>query len=396
MEHPKYLEQQFLNERTADVIFNINTGKGIAKFPAHKVILAASSKVFDNRFNEIIDLKQIEINYVSPAAFREFLYTFYSKQPEKNFKIENIVSILDLARVFDFGFCTSTCEQFLVNSLTDDALLFGYSVAIQFQLNSLKQHCQRKVNMRKITVLTSKKFFDCNEHIFYELVRNLADFHQNEVVLVWDACLYWIQVESGKRQVNIKDYLDFLSKTFSGLVSEGGDFQTYAKKHYEHLLTSNALVNLQLFQTQFKNPLVVVRLLQTMLATQICSTNDAIEIELKCTKKIILTGIAFATVSGSPCGKLKVSVRRDNDVVVLAEQNLTSKLKLLDKPKNFVGLDAGIILEPNQTYIARVILCKDVVFYRSYSTKNHFVQKDFDLTFACSKSDIFSHFFFNL
>lgn len=396
MEHLKYLEQQFLNEQTADVIFHINTGKGTAKIPAHKVLLAASSKVFEKRFNETTNLKQIEINNVTPDAFREFLYAFYAKHPEKNYTIPNMVSVLQLARAFAVDHCTSTCEKFLVVRLADNELIFGYGVATEFQLSDLKKHCLIQINTKKAAVLTSQVFFQCDTRIFYDLVCNLTIQHSNEIILVWNACLYWIEVEIGKNPINMEKHLEFLIKQF------GDDFQTYAKKHYGHLFTTghHTLPNLQPIQPQYeiKNELMVVRLLQTMLATQICSANDAIEIELKCTKKIALTGIAFATVSGSPRGKFSINICRDEGESLLIEQNLTSKSKTFDEPKNFIAIEGGgggIILESNKSYIVRVDLHKDVVYYRSYAVKNHFVQHDLGITFTTYKRDIFSHFLFS-
>lgn len=123
MAYCRYLEKQFLNENTADIAFILNDGSQIV---AHKVILAASSLKFGTQFNEITDLKQIEINDASSAAFREFLYSFYSPHPEKMFKIENIVSVLQLARAFHVQFCTDTAEFFLIKNLTSDQLCLGY------------------------------------------------------------------------------------------------------------------------------------------------------------------------------------------------------------------------------------------------------------------------------
>lgn len=47
MEHCQYLEQQYLNDRTADIIFIINAGQQATKIPAHKgSSLTILSKIF--------------------------------------------------------------------------------------------------------------------------------------------------------------------------------------------------------------------------------------------------------------------------------------------------------------------------------------------------------------
>lgn len=396
MEHCKYLEQQFLNEKTADIFFIINAGK----IPAHKVILAASSLKFEKQFNEIVDLKKIEINNVTSTAFREFLYAFYAKHPEKTYTIENIVSVLRLAREFDVSFCTSTCERFLVQNLSGNQLCFGYCVAIHFHLCNLKAHCQQQIDMNKAVALTSQAFSECDSHVFYDLLSNIKIRHSNEIRLVWDACLFWVQIQCGKSGVdpsNVGKHLELLSKHFGDIVSENEDFHTYAKEHYKHLFTSNALIISQPAQTQFENQneLMVVRLLETMLATQICSTKDEVKIELESTKKIILSGIAFSTVSGSPRGKLSVSICREEGESLLTVQNFNLKPKSYE-PRNFIVIDGGVLLEPNQIYTIRVDLHQDVVYYRSYTIENHFNQNGLNISFKNHKPDIFSHFLFNL
>lgn len=397
MDHCKYLEQQFLNEKTSDIIFIVNDGR---KIPAHKVLLAASSLKFEKQFNETVNLKKIEINNVSSAAFREFLYAFYSKHPEKNYTIENIVLVLDLARAFDVGFCTDTCEKFLIQNLTGNQLCSGYCIANEFQLGNLKLHCQQKIDMRKAEAFTSQSFFACSSRIFYDLINNITIRHSNEIKLIWDACLYWVQIQCGNPDNDssiIANHLETLSKRFGGIVAENEDFETYAKQHYKHLFTSNALIDSQPHQAEFKNQhqWMVVRLLDTMLATQICSTNDVAKIELNCTKEVVLSGIAMSTVSGSPRGELSVSVRREDGESLLIVQNFNLTPKP-HEPKNFVAIDSGVMLKPNRTYTIRVKLHQDVAYYRSYTVKSHSNQNDLNILFKNYKPDIFSHFLFNV
>lgn len=394
MEHCKYLEQQFLNEKTADIVFIINSGKEI---PAHKVILAASSQKFEKQFNEYDGLKKIEINNVSStAAFREFLYAFYAKHPEKNYTIENIVSVLHLAREYDVGFCTSTCEQFLVQNLLGSQLCFGYSVAIEFKLCNLKAHCRLQIDMKKADAFTSQSFFAFDSNVFYDLLSNITIHQSNEIKLVWDACLYWVQIQRGKvDSSNIGKHLALLSKHFGDIVSENEDFHTYANEHYKHLFaSSNALIISQPVETG-QQQFMVARLLDTMLATQICSHA---KIELESTKKIVLSGIAFSTVFGSPRGNLSVCIikRREEGESLLIVQNFNLKPKS-NEPRNFVNIDGGgVLLEPNQVYSIRVDLHQDVVFYRSYTIENNFNQNDLNINFIAHKPDIFSHFSFKV
>lgn len=407
MTHCKYLEGQFLNEATADVIF-LCDGDG-RKIVAHKVILSASSLKFEKTFNENIHLKKMEINNIKSAAFLEFLYSFYATNPEKNYSMENIISVLQLARTFDAGFCkgniteiiwpefrpsptkragsgrgsietsdshfskififfcTDTAEKFLIAKLTSDQLCLGYCIAIEFQLLKLEAHCWRQID------------------------KKVAE------AFPWESCINWVQVQCGKLNdgsSKIAKHLAALKHVGDNTVENG---QTYEKQHGEHHIASNTLLNAQPHHAEIegRHRLMAVRLLDTMLATQICSTSDAVKIELKCTKAVILSGVAFSTVSGSPRGKLSVSFCRNGGESVLVAQNF-NLMPTSYEPRNFVAIGDGVVLKPNMKYSIRVELHKDVVFYRSRTVKNHYSQNDLEVSFECSKPDIFSHLLFNV
>lgn len=401
MEHCKYLERQYLNEHTADFVFIINEGKQSTKIPAHKVILAANSQKLEKQFNEVADSKTITINSVAPKAFKEFLYAFYAKHPEKIYTIANVGSVLHLARAFDFSFGLSSCEKFLLDNLSDGQMCFGFCVAKKFELCQLKAHCQLQINKKKAVALKSQAFFAYDADVFYDLLSNLMICGSDEIKLVWNACLFWVQIQRGKPGVdasNIQKHLELLCNHFVGIGLENEDFQTYAKVNYKDLFISNALIDTQPVQRQLecRDKFVAVRLLDTMLATQICSTNDPVKIELKSTKRIILNGLAFSTVTGSPQGNLSIAKHCDEGDLLLTVQNLRPKLKV-HHPRNVIAIERSVILEPNQFYTISVELSQDVVYYRSYSIQNNFNKNGLDITFKMySGRDIFSHFFFSI
>lgn len=396
MKQFEYLEHQFLNEQMADIHFNLNVGQKTEKIPAHKILLAASSRKFGKLFSENVDLKEININGVSSqSAFLEFLRAFYTKCPEGNYTIRNVVAVLALAREFDVGFCTRTCQKFLVQNLPDTELCAGYAVAYQFDLHFLKAYCQLEINSKKAVALSSKAFFECDSPVFYDLLENLRIVDCQEAEVVLNACLFWVQKQREKPGVDaldIQKHLIWLSKHFDDTMSVNGSFQAYAKEHINHIFTSNALINLPSVDSQ--NPLVIVRLFKMMLATQICSKNDTIQIELKCTKKIVLSGIAFATVCGYPRGTVSVSIRCDEGESQLVVQKFQLKPNSC-MPKNVVHIEGGVVLESNRVYIIGVKLKVDTTYYRSLLIENQFNQNDLAITFKNYKPDIFSHFMLN-
>lgn len=247
--------------------------------------------------------------------------------------------------------------------------LIRYCIAWEFQLAELKGYCWRHID------------------------KNVAE------AFPWETCLNWVQIQCGKANVDSSKIGKHLAalKRFGDNMVENEDAQTNEKQHGKYDVACNTLMNSQPHHAEIegRHQLMVTRLLDTMLATQICSTNDAIKIELKCTKEIILSGVAFSTVSGYPRGKLSVIFCRDEVESVLVAQNfnLTPKSQ---EPKNYVAIGDGIVLKPNMKYSIRVELHKDIVFYKSRTIENHFSQNDLIVSFQNYKPDIFSHIIFNV
>lgn len=405
MEHFNYLENQFLNEHTADVYFIIHQ----FKIPAHKVILAASSSLLEKRFNENIDLKQIEINSVSPPAFKEFLFAFYSKYPEKSFTAANSYSILSLAKAFGAHFCLNAQEKFLIKNLSTEQLCFGYQMAKEFALLELQSHCQKQINEKKRDVLESQSFQCIGSEVLHDILGDLVLQQTEEIRMVWNACLNWSKVQCVKLSMDTSDlskHRELLGKCFDqmlSIVSKDNDFLIHVMENYKGLFQSDDLSKTQFTNSTNNNVnnqheikvFKFVRLSEPMLSTQICSTTDQIFIEFQSTKKIALTGIGFATIIGVPKGELSVLVGTDSEQVLLFKQPIISKAKRRE-PSNFVQLSEPSILESEKSYFIKVELSKDLVYYRNRSTLDVYQTNDFVVKIkAHSRRDIFSHLFFS-
>lgn len=128
MEHLRYLESQFLDDEFADIQFIIERDLKTEKIPAHKVILSAGSLMLKEQFVKCRDMKKIAVENATPEAFKEFLFTFYSKFPEKNFTIVNTPEVLNLARTFQVAHCFKSTERFLLNSLTTEQVSGNFTI----------------------------------------------------------------------------------------------------------------------------------------------------------------------------------------------------------------------------------------------------------------------------
>lgn len=415
MEHQLYLEGQFLNENFADVYFIINHNERIGKIPAHKVILAAGSPFLQKYFSNNIDLKKIELANTSEAALKEFLFTFYSENADKYFTIANAPSVLTLAKQFGAARCIKSAEKFLMKNLPIGQMCFGYALAIEFSLSDLKANCAKKINEKMFEVCTSQAFYHCDRKVLFEILNALTVNQLDEKKMIWDACMIWAEkrcANSGMDSSNMKKRRDLLGECFDSImsiVSKDGEFKNYVMQHYAGLfngddgadddlqddLSTTLVCNADINQNEIVE-LEVVRLSEKMLATQVCWANDPALIVFQSTKKVVLNGIAFSTISGTPRGELTVGLRSDGKDFPWIKQKLPQKKYSRFEPRNYISFK-NVVIEPYQDYTIKLQLIKDVVYYQCRSVSNSYsANGDFTVSFKkeCGR-DVFSHFFFN-
>lgn len=432
----RYMESQFLNENFADIYFVINTDEQTVKIPSHKVILAAGSLSLEKRFIQNTDLNKIEIVNSTPAAFDEFLFTFYSSDPEKNFTIANVPTVLTLGKTFEVVHCIKSVERYLLKKLTVEQLCFGYSLAMEFSLLDLKSHCMKQINEKKRVVFATNQFLACNQEIFNNILENVTVDRRDEFEIVWNACVNWAQKQCTLQSIdasNMKNLRVVFGKSLNQIqtiLSKDGEFFGHIMAQYNGIFdndenqndlwsTCHVIVNQTEYntpnQTQFNTPnhtqlsetqtisyvdenkveeLVFVRFRDTILSPQVCYANVPISIELQSSKRIALNGIACMTISGPVKGKLTIGMRSDNGDFALIDQLISSKPKRTE-PNNFIAIE-NFVLEPNKVYIIKIELSKDAAYRPSRHIESKYQANDFEVIFkAQSHRDIFSHIFFS-
>lgn len=142
-----------LMEQT-DVQFIFNVGSDVIRIPANKIVLNASSPVFNAMFNNASHPIDVNINDASPAEFKAFLQLFYGDHTKLT--KENIAVVLMLIYKYKAIDSLSNCIQFLKNNLTVDDVLWGLHLAIKFNIVELKSHCITLIQSNCKNVL--KKF----------------------------------------------------------------------------------------------------------------------------------------------------------------------------------------------------------------------------------------------
>lgn len=408
MDHLRLLEYQFLDESFADVHFIIDTDVTTVKIPSHRVILAAGSLPLSKRFSGNINLKKIEIVNTTRTAFEEFLFTFYSAYPEKNFTIANAHKVLTLAKTFEVIHCIRACERFLLKNLPSHQMCFGYSVASEFGLFDLKAHCMKQINEKKHDVFMSDTFLACDQNVVCDILENLIIDQRDEIKEIWDACVNWAEKQCTMNASDMGKKRELLSKCVNSIASKDGEFFGYVMEHCKELFDNQSCVQFVEKQNELSTAsvcskkdnnenvsdwLVFIRFHETILSPQTCYANVPTVIELMSTKRIALNGLAFSTVTGAPKGKLTFAMRTNGIETILVEQQISLNRKRYD-PSNFIVIE-NFVLEPNTDYIIRAELSKDVVYRSSRRIDNIYHANDFTVHFKASRRDIFSHFSFS-
>lgn len=447
MAYLRFLESQYLNDDFADVHFIIDADVKTVKIPAHKVILAAGSSALAKQFMESIDLKKIEITNTTVAEFKEFLFAFYSPYPEKYFTVVNATKVLTLAKTFNVDHCITATERFLLKNLSANEMCFGYSMAMEFQLAELKAHCEKQINEKKHDAFMSSAFYGCNEDVIYDILNNITVNRRDEIRMIFEACMKWAEKKCillSLDSSNMKVLRDIFGKCFDviySIAAKDGEFLSQARNHYEGLFDNDEekqdlwstcipYSNIDQNETdemlefnekispsqtshvtedsstlfdsdsdfdinnnEMPEVLEFSRFSETTLSPQTCHANAPILIEFQSTKQIKLNGIALATMSGKPNGKLTISMRSDGEETILLEQHISSKVKC--DAKNYVAIE-NVVMEPYKDYVIKTQFLKDCVYRSSRRIAHVFRANDFMVSFRTISQhrDIYSHFFF--
>lgn len=210
------LAKQYLNSKTADIFFRIDSDTEHHEIPAHRCFLAATNSEFHRLFYEKSqngDEPNVEISPntviiinddVSVSGFKEFLQFFY--RPNVELTMGNISDVLILCENYQVQHGSLICERFLRKSLTDDNLFVIFDYAIRYNLIDLKKECE--IILTANTALLQLEYF--RNHCSKSVIRHLLgmDYLSCTERQLFLACLDWLKCVS--QTVNItRDIIDY-------------------------------------------------------------------------------------------------------------------------------------------------------------------------------------------
>lgn len=242
----------YLDVETADVYFLV----GETKIPAHKNLLAAASDVFKRMFyGPLKETENVRIDGVNETAFKEFLQFFYIE----NVKLtaEHIGDVMDLGHKYNVAKCSELCVEFLKDTLTDENICIGLSLATIYDQNELKDFCKKRIIANTSAVIKSSSFLECDRSILeYILSINLFSCSEMDI---FEACMSWVRATSKQNVLTkelVRTYLGnlfygirFASMKIKDVASLTGPYGfLFSFDEYKEIIQ---LIELPIFQPQF-------------------------------------------------------------------------------------------------------------------------------------------------
>lgn len=137
---------------------------GDEKIPAHKVILASKSPVFDKMFStDMVEAKSnvAKVNNITLDVFQELLRFMYTGKVEKIDKLA--VDIFKAAHFYQIEHLKLLCENALRKTLTVENAVDFLKLADDHDADCLKDHCFVFIMTHLKTIMKSPSFQDLHE-----------------------------------------------------------------------------------------------------------------------------------------------------------------------------------------------------------------------------------------
>lgn len=119
---------------------------GMKKFKAHRVILAACSKVFASTFQSSVEETMFSVNDIQPDVVEEMLTYIYTGETPKMNDMAMAEHLLYAANKFQLDHLQKLCEQALVRTLTVNNVAKRLQLAKNCNGELLKKNCFQTIS----------------------------------------------------------------------------------------------------------------------------------------------------------------------------------------------------------------------------------------------------------
>uniref|UniRef100_A0A183BZS0 BTB domain-containing protein n=1 Tax=Globodera pallida TaxID=36090 RepID=A0A183BZS0_GLOPA len=181
----------------ADVHFLMGEGPKKELLSAHKLILMASSDVFEAMFRFDAqnakaaaggkEVKPVEVPDVEVGAFKAMLSFIYADDPS-GVNGDNAISVLYAANKYDVSGLVKACVNFPKEKLGNVFLLIDQARVLGEE--DFACNCLDYIDKNAETLLRSKEFLQINQKLLCEIL-NRDRLIVGEELKIWNAALCW-------------------------------------------------------------------------------------------------------------------------------------------------------------------------------------------------------------
>lgn len=173
------------NELWSDIVFYIEQDD--IRIPAHRVILAAGSSVFEKiAFGTMCETGEVQISDIGADAFKEVIRYLYTDQSVLT--KDNVVELMYAAHKYDLPFLEKMCGEFIIPMLSEDNVCSIYESTFLYD-NELRAKCAEIIQNDTKDVLKSDEFYQLDIKLVKEIMAfeqmDAEEFELFEVILKW-------------------------------------------------------------------------------------------------------------------------------------------------------------------------------------------------------------------
>ena len=193
-------EHLYLATKYADIYFSfVSNDDTVTRIPAHKILLAADSDVFEAMFyGKLKENDVVVITDVSEPAFKEFLQFFYLS--EVKLTAEHVAIVLYLGHKYNVKKCIVGCAKILEENLTIENVCITLSLAIVYGQTNLMKTCENWILLNTEDVFASAGFLSSEKDVLAHILR--MKLLSSSEVKVFEACMAWVRAKGNQNSVS--------------------------------------------------------------------------------------------------------------------------------------------------------------------------------------------------
>lgn len=210
-QHLRHILGSMLNDPQLGGLFDVVLVVGEEKFPAHRAVLAAVSRVFKAMFtNDMKEKNQCEIHLTSldPKAWRMAMQYIYHAQLDID-SVDSALSLLTSARMYQLDKLQVFVEEFLCSSVKLINCFVLLAEAERYHLSSLEKACYQLMAKHFVALIASPAFLSCPFKVLQQLV-SCSDLMVKSEMCVFLAITRWIGFNECQRLPYLERLLNMI------------------------------------------------------------------------------------------------------------------------------------------------------------------------------------------